>query len=43
MEFWKAEGCCDLEDGVNLLFFFVFEMKEIVGVSRIWRVPWRIF
>jgi hypothetical protein len=24
-------------------FFGLFEMKEILGVSRIWKVPWRIF
>jgi hypothetical protein len=40
---WKAKECCDLEDGANLHFFGVFGRKKILSVSRMWRVPWRIF
>jgi len=33
---WKADKCCDLENGANLPFLVFMEGKEIVGVSRIW-------
>jgi len=39
----EAEECCDLEDGANLHFLVCLEGKKMIGVSRTWRGPWRIF
>jgi len=34
---WKAEKCCDLENGADFPFLVFMEGKEIICVSRIWR------